>query len=63
MDPFVVSQLLRYTGPVLIPSLGREIGPDDALPFLLRDQYTADVPDDAARRRAGRGRGAGVRRA
>ena len=40
------AQLLRYTGPVLIPSLGREIGPDEALPFLLRDQYTADVPDE-----------------
>ena len=46
MDPFVVAKLLRYTGPVLIPSLGREVGPDEALPFLLRDQYTADVPDE-----------------
>lgn len=44
MDPFVVSQLLRYTGPVVIPSLGREISPDEALPFLLRDQYLIDVP-------------------
>jgi hypothetical protein len=46
MDPFVVNQLLRYTGPVVIPSLGRAIGPDEALPFLLRDQYTTDVPDE-----------------
>jgi hypothetical protein len=47
MDPFVVAQLLRYTGPVFIPSLGRELGPDEALPFLLRDQYATDVPDEA----------------
>jgi tetratricopeptide (TPR) repeat protein len=44
MDPFVVSQLVRYTGPVMIPSLGREISPDEALSFLLRDQYLVDVP-------------------
>ena len=62
MDPYVVTQLLRYTGPVLIPSLGREVSADDALPFLLRDQYIVDVPDDAARRRAGRGGDVGVRR-
>ena len=46
MDPEVVTQLLRYTGPVSIPSLGREVSADDALPFLLRDQYIVDVPDD-----------------
>ena len=46
MDPEVVTQLLRYTGPVFIPSLGREVSADEALPFLLRDQYIVDVPDD-----------------
>lgn len=46
MDPFVVSQLVRYTGSVMIPSMGREIAPDDVLPFLLRGQYETDVPDD-----------------
>ena len=46
MDPQVVTQLLRYSGPVFIPSLGREVSADDTLPFLLRDQYIVDVPDD-----------------
>jgi hypothetical protein len=47
MDPFVVAALLRYTGPVHLESLNREIGPDDALPYLLRDQYVAGVDDTA----------------
>jgi hypothetical protein len=47
MDPFVVTQLLRYTGPIVIPALGRELGPDEALSYLLRDQYLVDVPDEA----------------
>jgi hypothetical protein len=46
MDPVVISQLLRYTGSVFIPSLGRDVSPEEALPYLLRDQYTVDVPDD-----------------
>jgi hypothetical protein len=46
MDPFVVTQLLQYTGPVFLPSADREVGPDEALNYLLRDQYTVDVPDE-----------------
>ena len=46
MDPFVVTQLLRYTGPVFVPSLGRDLSPEEAQGFLLRDQYVQDVPDD-----------------
>ena len=46
MDPVVVAQLLRYTGPVFLPSADREVGPDEALNYLLRDQYTVDVPDE-----------------
>lgn len=46
MDPFVVTQLMGYTGPVAIPSLGRELGPDEALGYLLRDQYLTDVSDE-----------------
>ena len=46
MDPYVVTQLMRYTGPVVIPSLGRELGPDEAINYLLRDQYLVDIPDE-----------------
>lgn len=46
MDPYAVTALLRYTGPVHLPALDRDIGPDDALPFLLRDQYVAGVDDN-----------------
>lgn len=45
MDPAVVSTLLQYTGPVHLESIGREVGPDEALWYLLREQYIQGVDD------------------
>ena len=48
MDPFVVAQMLRYTGPVLIPSLGRQIGPDEVLPYLFATSTSSTSPTTSA---------------
>ncbi len=39
VDPYGLSALLRLTGPVQVPTLGRTLDADGALGFLLRDQY------------------------
>ena len=39
MDPYVVAALLRYTGPIHLPTLDRQLDADNAVPFLLLDQY------------------------
>ena len=44
--PYVVTQLLRYTGRCSSRRSAARSRPDEALPFLLRDQYLVDVPDD-----------------
>jgi tetratricopeptide (TPR) repeat protein len=46
MDPFVLRQIVKYTGPVTIPSLDEELDRDEVLPYLLREQYKTDEPDD-----------------
>ena len=40
LDPFALSQLLTLTGPVNVPGLPVTISADNAVPFLLRDEYT-----------------------
>ena len=42
MDVFAVAQLMRITGSVSIPGIGVEITPDNALQYLLRDQYLVE---------------------
>jgi len=42
MDVFAVAQLMRITGSVSIPGLSVEITPDNALQYLLRDQYLVE---------------------
>ena len=39
MDVYTVSTLMRLTGPVSVPALGVDVTPDNALQYLLRDQY------------------------
>ena len=48
MDPFVVAALLEYTGPIQLVTLDQELTADNAVPFLLRDQYV--VAEDKADR-------------
>ncbi len=40
LDPFAISQLLTLTGPVKVPGLDFTISADNAVSFLLRDEYT-----------------------
>jgi hypothetical protein len=39
IDPYVVQALMGYTGPVEIPELGVTVAPEDAVEFILLDQY------------------------
>lgn len=41
LDPFALSQLLTLTGPVKVPGLPVTIDANNAVSFLLRDEYTA----------------------
>jgi hypothetical protein len=40
VDPYALSALLRLTGPVDAPELGRTLTADNIVQFLLHDQYT-----------------------
>jgi hypothetical protein len=48
VDPFTLSRLLSLTGPVQVPGLPYPISAENAVPFLLRDQYA--LFSDNARR-------------
>ncbi len=45
MDPFVLSGLLRYTGPLQLTTLPETLTADNATDFLLRGQYVAANDD------------------
>ncbi len=49
MDPVVVAQLLGYSGTVHLPTLDVDVTPQNALQFLLRDQYVVGAADDTVR--------------
>ncbi len=49
MDPFVVAKLLGYSGPVHLASLDQDVTPDNAVSFLLRDQYVVGAADNDIR--------------
>jgi hypothetical protein len=49
MDPFVVATLLRYTGPVHLQTLNQDVSADNAVQFLLRDQYVVGAADNEVR--------------
>ncbi len=46
MDVYTVAKLMQLTGPVSVPNLGVEITPDNALQYLLRDQYLVTDLDE-----------------
>lgn len=49
MDPFVLGALLKYTGPIHLTTVDREVSMYDAAPFLLRDQYVLGDGDSNLR--------------
>ena len=40
MDPYVLAQLMAYTGPIEVPELSTTVASADAADFLLLDQYS-----------------------
>jgi hypothetical protein len=49
MDPEVVAALLDYSGPIQLTTIDAVLTTDNAVPFLLRDQYVV-VADDKQQR-------------
>jgi Protein of unknown function (DUF4012) len=49
MDPHVVGALLGYTGTVHLDSLNQDVTPENAVQFLLRDQYVIGAADNDVR--------------
>jgi hypothetical protein len=46
MDPYVLAALLTFTGPIRIEATDQELNADNAVQFLLRDQYLlGDEPE------------------
>lgn len=50
VDPFALAALLELTGPVEVPGLPRPLTADNALTYLLHEQYIDFEGDKAARR-------------
>ncbi len=50
VDPFVIAELLEYTGPVELPSFGHRLAADNAVAYLLHDQYVVGADDNTLRR-------------
>lgn len=46
MDPYVVEALMAYTGPIHLPEFGVTVRPDEAVRFILRDQYLLAIDGD-----------------
>ena len=46
MDPYVVEALMAYTGPIALPEFGVTVHPEDAVEFILEDQYLLAVDDE-----------------
>ena len=49
MDPYVVAELLEYSGPIQLTELDQRLTADSAVPFLLRDQYVLGEADKERR--------------
>jgi hypothetical protein len=45
-DPYGIAALMEFTGPVEVPELGRSLGADTVVPFLLVGQYETFEQDD-----------------
>lgn len=39
LDPYVIQELMQFTGPIEVPALGVTVQPDDAAQFIIEDQY------------------------
>lgn len=39
LDPYVIAELMHYTGPIEVPDLGVTVSAEDVVEFLLVDQY------------------------
>lgn len=39
LDPYVIQELMQFTGPIEIPELGVTVHPNDAAQFIIEDQY------------------------
>ena len=48
-DPFVIAGLLRYTGPVDLPSVDQQLSDGNAVSYLLHDQYLDGADDNEGR--------------
>jgi hypothetical protein len=49
MDPYVVAELLEYSGPIQLTKLDQQLTEDNAALFLLRDQYIVGDADKQQR--------------
>jgi len=49
LDPYAVAALLELSGPVFMPAWGESLTADNAVNYLLRDQYFIFDADDPAR--------------
>jgi len=56
LDPYAIAALLELSGPVFMPTWGESLTADNAVNFLLRDQYlifdSQDAADQTERRNA-----------
>lgn len=39
LDPYVIQELMQYTGPIEVPGLGVTVRPNEAAKFIIEDQY------------------------
>ena len=51
LDPYAVAALLEITGPVAIEGRDEALGADDAVDYLLREQYLSDDFEDDGERK------------
>ena len=50
VDPFVIAKLLEYTGPIDLPAYEHQLAADNAVDYLLHDQYVTGADDNTLRR-------------
>ena len=50
MDPYVIQELMRYTGPIPVPEFDLTVQPKDVAQFILEDQYVLAGDDGYSER-------------
>ena len=48
-DPYVLAEVLRYTGPVHLAAYDQDVSYENSIAFLLRDQYVVGADDSEQR--------------